>query len=87
MTIEAGKGGYAFAKVEPHIERDPINRTLKVTYRIQEGPRTYIERINIVGNRRTLDEVIRRELRLYEGDAYNRVLVDRARRRRARGRT
>ncbi len=81
MTIEAGKAGYAFAKVEPQIERDPINRTLSVTYRIQEGPRTYIERIDIVGNKRTRDEVIRRELRLYEGDAYNRVLVDRARRR------
>lgn len=81
ITIEAGKAGYAFAKVEPEITRDPANRTLTVTYNIVEGPRTYIERIDIVGNRRTRDEVIRRELRLYEGDAYNRVLVDRARRR------
>ena len=81
MTIEAGKAGYAFAKVEPEIQRDPANHTLSVTYKIQEGPRTYIERIDIVGNIRTRDEVIRRELRLYEGDAYNRVLVDRARRR------
>lgn len=81
ITIEAGKAGYAFAKVEPEISRDPANRTLAVTYKIVEGPRTYIERIDIVGNRRTRDEVIRRELRLYEGDAYNRVLVDRARRR------
>ena len=48
---------------------------------ITEGPRTYIERIDIIGNTRTLDEVIRRELRLYEGDAYNRVLVERGRRR------
>ena len=63
------------------LHRDPINRTLAITYRIDEGPRTYIERIDIVGNTRTLDEVIRRELRLYEGDAYNRILVDRARRR------
>ena len=46
-----------------------------------KGPRTYIERIDIVGNFRTEDEVIRRELRLFEGDAFNRVLVDRARRR------
>ena len=81
ITIEAGKAGYAFAKVEPEITRDPINRTLSIVYKIQEGPRTYIERIDIVGNRRTMDEVIRRELRLYEGDAYNRILVDRARRR------
>jgi len=81
ITIEAGKAGYAFAKVEPEITRDPVNRTLSVTYKVVEGPRTYIERIDIIGNRRTLDEVIRRELRLYEGDAYNRILVDRARRR------
>jgi outer membrane protein insertion porin family len=81
ITIEAGKQGYAFAKVEPDIQRDPASRTLSIVYNIQEGPRTYIERIEIVGNTRTLDEVIRREMRLFEGDAYNRVLVDRARRR------
>jgi outer membrane protein insertion porin family len=81
ITIEAGKSGYAFAKVEPDIQRDPANRLINLTYNIVEGPRAYIERIDIVGNTRTRDEVIRRELRLFEGDAYNRVLVDRARRR------
>jgi outer membrane protein insertion porin family len=81
ITIEAGKAGYAFAKVEPDIKKDEPNRTLDITYNITEGPRTYIERIDIIGNTRTLDEVIRRELRLYEGDAYNRVLVERGRRR------
>jgi len=81
ITIEAGKAGYAFAKVEPDIQRDPANHTLAITYNVREGPRTYIERIDIIGNNRTRDEVIRREMRLYEGDAYNRVLVDRARRR------
>lgn len=81
ITIEAGKAGYAFAKVEPDIKKDEPNRLLDITYNITEGPRTYIERIDIVGNTRTLDEVIRRELRLYEGDAYNRVLVERGRRR------
>lgn len=81
LTIEAGKSGYAFAKIEPQIDRNPEQRTLNVTFNIQEGPRVYIERIDIVGNTRTLDYVIRRELRLVEGDAYNRVLVDRARRR------
>lgn len=81
ITIEAGKAGYAFAKVEPDIKKDEPNRTLDVTYNITEGPRTYIERIDIIGNTRTLDEVIRRELRLFEGDAYNRVLVERGRRR------
>lgn len=81
ITLEAGRGGYAFAKVQPDIQRDEPNRTLNIVYKIEEGPRTYIERIEIIGNTRTLDEVIRREMRLYEGDAYNRVLVDRARRR------
>jgi outer membrane protein insertion porin family len=81
LTVEAGKKGFAFSKVEPQIERDPANQQLDIIYNMQEGPRTYIERIDIIGNDRTLDEVIRRELRLYEGDAYNRILVDRARRR------
>jgi outer membrane protein insertion porin family len=81
ITIEAGKAGYAFAKVEPDIKKDEPNRALDITYNITEGPRTYIERIDIIGNTRTLDEVIRRELRLFEGDAYNRVLVERGRRR------
>ncbi|MGE0240889.1 MAG: outer membrane protein assembly factor BamA, partial [Parvibaculaceae bacterium] len=81
ITIEAGKAGYAFAKVEPDIKKDEPNRSLDITYNITEGPRTYIERIDIIGNTRTLDEVIRRELRLFEGDAYNRVLVERGRRR------
>lgn len=80
-TTEAAAGGYAFAKVRPRIDRDPVARIISVTYVIEEGPRVYIERIDIVGNTRTLDKVIRREFRLAEGDAYNRLLVDAARRR------
>ena len=81
LTIEAGKEGFAFAEVKPRADRDEESRTIAVVYEIEEGPRVYIERIDIVGNVRTLDKVIRREIRLSEGDAYNRVLVDRARRR------
>ena len=81
VTLEAGKSGYAFAKVDPQITRDPAKKTLNLTFDVNEGPRVYIERIDIVGNFRTLDDVIRRELRLVEGDAYNRILIDRARRR------
>jgi outer membrane protein insertion porin family len=81
LTLEAGRSGFAFAKVEPNIERDPANQRLNIIYDIQEGPRVYIERIDIRGNVRTLDEVLRREMRLVEGDAFNRILVDRARRR------
>jgi len=81
ITIEAGKAGFAFARVQPNIDRDVENRILNISYDIQEGPRVYVERIEIIGNTRTLDKVIRRELRLVEGDAYNRILIDRARRR------
>ena len=81
ITIEAGKAGFAFARVQPKIDRDEANRILNISYDIQEGPRVYVERIDIIGNTRTLDRVIRRELRLVEGDAYNRILIDRARRR------
>ncbi len=81
LTIEAARQGFVFAKVEPKVDRSPGNGTLNLTYEISEGPRTYIERIDIVGNDRTLDHVIRRELLLFEGDAYNKALVERARRR------
>lgn len=81
LALEASRQGFVFAKVDPQINRNANNGTLDVIYNISEGQRTYIERIDITGNSRTLDEVIRRELQLYEGDAFNRVLVERARRR------
>ena len=67
--------------MRPRYDRDEINRRINITYMIEEGPRVYIERINIVGNFRTQDDVIRREFRLAEGDAFNRLLVEAARRR------
>lgn len=81
LTLEASRQGFVFAKVNPDIQRNEGQNSLNITYNLVEGPRTYIERIDIVGNFRTEDEVIRRELRLFEGDAFNRVLIDRARRR------
>lgn len=80
LTLEASRQGFVFARVNPDVQRNPGD-TLNITYNIVEGPRAYIERIDIVGNTRTEDQVIRRELRLYEGDAFNRVMVERARRR------
>jgi outer membrane protein insertion porin family len=80
LTLEASRQGFVFARVNPDVQRNPGD-TLNITYNIVEGPRIYIERIDIVGNTRTEDQVIRRELRLYEGDAFNRVMVERARRR------
>src|SRR5690606_5147624 len=73
--------GFAFARVRPRADRDPLARVIHITYEIDQGPRVYIERINIVGNLRTKDYVIRREFRLAEGDAYNPLLVDSAKKR------
>ncbi|KJC37374.1 membrane protein [Bradyrhizobium sp. LTSP849] len=81
MQIEASRRGFAFAVVRPGGDRNFDAHTVSVVFNIDEGPRTYIERINIRGNTRTRDYVIRREFDLSEGDAYNRALVDRAERR------
>jgi outer membrane protein insertion porin family len=81
MQIEASRRGYAFAVVRPRGDRNFEAHTVSVVFSVDEGPRTYIERINIRGNTRTRDYVIRREFDISEGDAYNRALVDRAERR------
>ncbi|MEM1086113.1 MAG: outer membrane protein assembly factor BamA [Pseudomonadota bacterium] len=81
LTFAAGIAGYAFVDITPRLEADPETNTVNVTFAIDEGPRVYVERINIIGNTRTLDRVVRRELRVVEGDAFNRVLLDRSRNR------
>jgi outer membrane protein insertion porin family len=81
MQIEASRRGYAFAIVRPRGDRNFEAHTVSITFAVDEGPRTYIERINVRGNTRTRDYVIRREFDISEGDAYNRALVDRAERR------
>jgi outer membrane protein insertion porin family len=81
MTIEASRQGYAFATVRPSADRNYQSRTVNITFTIEEGQHAYIERINVRGNIRTRDYVIRREFDLAEGDAYNRALVNRAERR------
>ncbi len=81
MTIAAAKHGYAFATVRPRGDRNFEAKTINLAFVVEEGARAYIERINIRGNTRTRDFVIRREFDLSEGDAYNRALVDRAERR------
>ncbi|MEP4152861.1 MAG: outer membrane protein assembly factor BamA, partial [Lentilitoribacter sp.] len=79
ITFELGKLGYAFVNVRPKVNRDPENLTIGITYQIKKGPRVYVERINITGNVRTLDHVIRREFRLAEGDAFNTAFLRRSR--------
>ncbi len=81
VTIDVARHGYPFAAVRPRGDRDPQTRTISLAYVVDEGTRAYIERINVRGNIRTRDYVIRRELDIAEGDPYNRALIDRAERR------
>jgi outer membrane protein insertion porin family len=68
--------GYAFAQVNPNVQTDPASKTIAITLNVVEGPRVYIQRIDISGNTRTEDKVIRREMELAEGDGYNQSKVD-----------
>lgn len=79
ITFIAGTLGYAFVDVAQLPNRREGENILDLTFRVEEGPRVYVERIDIAGNSRTIDKVIRREMRVVEGDAFNRVLLDRSR--------
>lgn len=81
LTLAVAEQGFAFARVRPRATPDTVNKTISIAYQIDEGPRVYIERLDIIGNTRTKDYVIRREFRLVEGDAFNPLLVDRAKKR------
>lgn len=81
LTNRVAESGYAFAQVTPRGDRDFNNRTIAVNYVIDQGPRAYIERLDIRGNTKTRDYVIRREFDVSEGDAFNQVLVQRAKQR------
>jgi outer membrane protein insertion porin family len=81
ITIELARRGYPFGQVHPRGDRNAETHTISVVFVVDEGTRAYIERINIRGNYRTRDYVIRREFDIGEGDPYNRALIDRAERR------
>jgi outer membrane protein insertion porin family len=81
ITNKVAGEGYAFAQVTPRGNRDFASRTISVVYSVNQGPRVYIQKIVIRGNTRTRDYVIRREFDINEGDAYNQVLVQRAKKR------
>ncbi len=78
LTYAAGSAGYAFVDIRPHYKPNREKHTVDVTFEVREGPHVYVERIDIVGNTATIDPVIRREMLLSEGDAYNKVLLDRS---------
>ncbi|MBU1384302.1 MAG: outer membrane protein assembly factor BamA [Alphaproteobacteria bacterium] len=79
LTFAAGSAGYAFVEIEPNYTANPETDTIDITFNIKEGQRVYVDRINVIGNTRTLDNVIRREMMLTEGDAFNRTLLERSR--------
>ena len=81
LTRDVSRRGYAFAQVRPRGDRNAAAHTVSVQFVVDDGPRVYIERINVRGNTRTRDYVIRREFDIGEGDPYNKVLIDRAERR------
>jgi outer membrane protein insertion porin family len=73
-----GDRGYAFVQVTPTVKRNPETHTIDVAYAVKEGPEVYVERIDITGNLRTQDRVVRREFRLVEGDAFNTTKLKRS---------
>ncbi len=81
VTDALGERGFAFVDVRPRVDRDRDELKINVTYEVREGPRVFVERIDIGGNVRTLDEVIRREFTLAEGDAFNTAKLRRTRQR------
>ncbi len=81
LTEAVGAQGYAFVEVRPRLDRNKENKTVNITFEINEGPRVFVERIDISGNVRTMDKVIRREFRLVEGDAFDAAKLRRSRQR------
>jgi outer membrane protein insertion porin family len=73
--------GYAFVNISPQTELHTDERLVDVLVSIERGPLVYVQRINIKGNQKTRDEVIRRELRIAESDLYNQTRVERSKRR------
>jgi outer membrane protein insertion porin family len=76
MVAEATQQGFAFADVRPRVVRNIADNSFDITYLVDDGPRIYVERINITGNVKTRDAIIRRELEFGEGDPFNRTIIE-----------
>lgn len=81
ITDELGREGYAFVEITPVFKKDPKTQVADVTFKVKEGARVFVNHIDITGNSRTLDKVIRREFRLNEGDPFNTDKIRRSRQR------
>ncbi|MBT5941107.1 MAG: outer membrane protein assembly factor BamA [Rhodospirillaceae bacterium] len=81
ITDAVGNLGFAFVEVRPRVNRNRKEKIVDITFDIREGPRVFVERIDISGNVRTIDKVIRREFQIVEGDAFNAAKLRRSRQR------
>ncbi|MCP4393085.1 MAG: outer membrane protein assembly factor BamA [Alphaproteobacteria bacterium] len=81
LTDKVGDLGYAFVDVSPTVDKNTKEKKISLAFNINEGPRTFVEQIDIHGNIRTMDKVIRREMRLVEGDAFNAAKLKRSKQR------
>ena len=81
ITNRVGELGFAFVDVRPRVNRDRDTQKINITFEVNEGPQVFVERIDISGNVRTLDKVIRREFQIVEGDAFNSAKMRRSRQR------
>ncbi len=81
ISRRVSSAGYPFARVVPRGDRNFETNTIGVTYLVDQGERAYVERIEVRGNTRTRDYVIRREFDISEGDAFNQETISRAKRR------
>ncbi len=78
MTSALGDMQYAFVNVKPDVQRDREHKTVAITFQISQAPRVFVERIDIHGNVRTLDKVIRRQMQLVEGDPFNKTKLSKS---------
>lgn len=78
LTFAAGSRGFAFVDIRPQEDGDPNTRNVNLTFNVHEGARVYVDKIDIVGNTQTLDRVVRRQMLVSEGDAYNKALLERS---------
>ncbi|MBK8480318.1 MAG: outer membrane protein assembly factor BamA [Proteobacteria bacterium] len=78
LTNRYKNRGYAYANLTPLTNIDADKRVIDLTFEVQKGPVVTIERINVLGNSKTRDKVIRRELRIAEGDRFNQSQIDRS---------
>ena len=81
LTTQLQNHGFAFAEVKARIQRDAAKHVIDLVFDVGGGPRVYVERIDIIGNQRTADKVLRREFKVAEGDPFNAALVRRTRQR------